>query len=387
MSKWEMVKLGEVCTTTQGVQIPFNEQIDYLKSGYIRYLYIGDFKGTNKLLYVQDIYPNKIVTCEDLVMANTGSPGAVFRGIPGVLSNNLFKISFNNSIFDRDFLYLYLSSKVFQTRLQERMKGGIQKHLGHRIISEQNVPLPPLETQKQIAKTLDTAAELLVLRKQQLAELDNLIKATFYDMFGDPVTNEKGWEYCSVGDTIKTLEAGWSVDGIQRKKEKDEKAVLKVSAVTSGYFRADECKVLDNNVKIKKYVFPHKGDLLFSRANTRELVGATCVINNDYPDLLLPDKLWRLAFYSITNLIYMKYILSDNSIRGSLSNSSTGTSGSMYNVSMDKLRSINIPLPPVEFQNQFACIVIKIEEQKTLVKKAIAETQYLFDSLINKFFE
>ena len=144
---------------------------------------------------------------------------------------------------------------------------------------------------------------------------------------------------------------------------------------------------MDNRVNVKKYVFPHKYDLLFSRANTKELVGATSIVFEDYPDLLLPDKLWRIEFNSIANFIYMKYVLSDSSVRRSLSNDSTGTSGSMFNISMEKLKSTSIPLPPIELQKQFATIVTKIEEQKSLVKKAIDETQYLFDSLMSEYFE
>ena len=382
-----MVRLKELCETTQGVQIPLIDQIDYNKPNYKRYLYISDFKNNTKQLFVEDKYPSKVVTENDLVMANTGSPGTVFKGKNGVLSNNLFKISFDNKVLFRDYLYVHLSSNAFQKMLQSKMKGGIQKHLGHKTISEQMILLPPLENQIQIAKTLDTAAELLAMRNQQLAELDNLIKSTFYDMFDDPTTNEKGWDHCSVGKTIKVIEAGWSVYGVKRQKGNDERAVLKVSAVTSGYFRETECKVLDKDLNIKKYVYPHKNDLLFSRANTRELVGATCIIFEDYPDLLLPDKLWRIEFNSLANVIYMKYILSDNSVRNSLSNVSTGTSGSMYNVSMEKLKVINVPLPPIELQTQFATIVAQIEEQKALVKKAIDETQYLFDSLMSEYFE
>lgn len=248
------------------------------------------------------------------------------------------------------------------------------------------IPLPPLDVQKKIGCILDTVSDLIALRKRQLTELDNLIKSTFHDIFGDPVTNPMGWDYCLVEKTIKVLEAGWSANGIQRKKEDDEKAVLRVSAVTSGYFREKEYKVLDENLEIKKYVFPHKGDLLFSRANTRELVGATCMIFEDYPDLLLPDKLWRIEFNILTNFVYMKYILSEDSIRSNLSNLSTGTSGSMYNVSMDKLKSVSIPLPPKQLQEHFAEIVIRLEEQKTLIQKAINESQYLFDSLMSEYF-
>lgn len=188
-------------------------------------------------------------------------------------------------------------------------------------------------------------------------------------MFGETASNPKGWNKDTIGSVVKSITAGWSANGEAREKREGEKAVLKVSAVTQGYFKADEYKVIGNDVEIKKYIFPEKGDLLFSRANTREMVGATCIIHKDYPDLLLPDKLWKVLFIDRVNVFYMKYILSESSIRAEFSAKSTGTSGSMYNVSMDKFKNIEIPVPPIELQNQFADFVNQIDKLKFKVEQ------------------
>ena len=185
---------------------------------------------------------------------------------------------------------------------------------------------------------------------------------------------------------LKSCEAGWSANGTQREKKDNEIAVLKVSSVTKGYFIPEECKVLDDQANIKKYVTPEKGDLIFSRANTREMVGATAVIMEDYPLLILPDKLWKIKFKSSVNVFYMKYVLSSKSIRNEFSAASTGTSGSMYNVSMDKFKSIKIPVAPIELQNQFADFVRAVDKSKVAVQKALDEAQLLFDSLMQEYF-
>jgi len=106
-----------------------------------------------------------------------------------------------------------------------------------------------------ILATLDTAA-LLKLRQQQLAELEALIQSVFYQMFGDPVRNEKGRKLHPIGGITKSIIAGWSVNGEVRTKKHDEIGVLKVSAVTQGVFRPDEYKVISKEQMIKKYVFP-----------------------------------------------------------------------------------------------------------------------------------
>jgi type I restriction enzyme S subunit len=377
--------IGEICDILSGYAFDSKLFTDNPKDKPL--IRIRDVLRGYTNTYTQESYDQKyIVKKGDLLIGMDGEFNiAPWKNGDALLNQRVCKIFCTSNQVIEKYL-LYFMPKALEDIERETSYVTV-KHLSVKTIKEIKLYLPSLDQQKQIAKTLDTVAELLVLRKQQLVELDNLIKSTFYDMFGDPVTNEKGWDYCLVGKTIKVLEAGWSADGVKRKKENDEKAVLKVSAVTSGDFQETECKVLDKSLNIKKYVFPHKHDLLFSRANTRELVGATCIIFDDYPNLLLPDKLWRIEFNSITNFIYMKYILSDDSVRNNLSNISTGTSGSMYNVSMDKLKSMSIPLPPRDIQNQFAAIVTKIEEQKALVKKAIDETQNLFDSLMSEYFE
>ncbi len=387
-----MVKLGDVFKITSG-GTPSKSKPEYYENGTIQWVRTGDLKGkyitkvegriTEEALNKSSA---KRFPVDTVLIAMYGATiGACSILSIDAATNQACAALLPNGEIDSSYLYYFLCSK--KNDFIKMGVGGAQPNISATLIKGVPMPLPPLQTQKQIAKTLDTAAELLAMRKQELAELDNLIKSTFYDLFGDPITNEKGWDHCSVGKSIKVIEAGWSVDGVKRQKGNEERAVLRVSAVTSGYFRETECKVLDKDLNIKKYVFPHKNDLLFSRANTRELVGATCIIFEDYPDLLLPDKLWRIEFNNLANVIYMKYILSDNSVRNSLSNVSTGTSGSMYNISMGKLKAINIPLPPIELQTQFATIVTKIEEQKSLVKKAIDEIQYLFDSLMNEYFE
>ena len=94
------------------------------------------------------------------------------------------------------------------------------------------------------------------------------------------------------------------------------------------------------------------------------MVGATAIVKEDYPSLILPDKLWKIKFRDNVNVFYMKYVLSSKSVRNQFSVVSTGTSGSMYNVSMDKFKAIEVPLPPIELQNQFADFVHQVDKSK-----------------------
>lgn len=373
MSKWEVLTFNDVIVdeTKNATKIKKEE---YLLTGKYHIIDQGQAQVAGYTNYEDGVYtevPAIIFGDHTRIIKYVDKP--LYLGADGV---KLLKTK--SDCLDYKFLYyFFVKNEVPNT--------GYNRHF--KWLKELSIPIPPIDVQRRITDTLDKIQEIIDGHKKQLEELGNLIKATFYNMFGDPVTNQKGWPCCIVGKTIKALEAGWSADGEQREKGNDEIAVLKVSAVTSGFFKETEYKVLNKSLEVRKYVFPHKGDLLFSRANTRELVAATCLIFDDYPDLLLPDKLWRIEFNDLANFVWMKYVLSDTSIRKGLSNSSTGTSGSMYNVSMNKLKSTSIPLPPVELQAQFADIVYKIEEQKAIVKQSIIESETLFNSLMSKYFD
>ena len=158
--------------------------------------------------------------------------------------------------------------------------------------------------------------------------------------------------------------SGQCLNGAAGILQPGQKAVLKVSAVTYGYFKADEYKVLYDPKQITKGIYPQNGDLLFSRANTKEYVGATALIDHDYPDLLLPDKLWKLVFKPIILPIFAKHFLSHPEVRAVLSEMATGTSGSMFNISMEKLKGLNIIVPDMDTQLRFVEFAQQLDKSK-----------------------
>ena len=300
---------------------------------------------------------------------------------------NLLRLKARRNIIDPSYARYCFYGHSFRSKISNITKKSVnQASFAVKDLKQIKIEVPSLSEQDQIVKILDGIQNLIQMRNDELSALDDLIKARFVEMFGDPKANPFEWTTSTLGELILSCEAGWSGNGMQRKKKDGEIAVLKVSAVTKGYFDFDECKVLDDQDIIKKYVYPQAGDLLFSRANTREMIGATAVITQDYPEHILSDKLWRVRFCDAANVWYMKYVLSSKSIRSIFSSVSNGTSGSMFNVSMGKFKSIRIPLPPIELQQQFADFVTQVDKSKAAVQKALDETQLLFDSLMQEYF-
>ena len=278
-----------------------------------------------------------------------------------------FKVLDENQLRIRYFMY-YLKSRHFKNQLFKQITGSAQLNYGPSHLKKMIMPLIPLNKQDEIIACMDKVQSVIEMKQQELIRLDDLIKARFVEMFGDVNDNPYRYKLFPIKDVIKKCEAGWSGNGTQRIKKDDEIAVLKVSAVTKGYFIPDEYKVLKDQYNIKKMITPQKGDLIFSRANTREMVGATAIIYENYPTLILPDKLWRITFNEYVNVFYMKYILSSKSMRYKFSEASTGTSGSMYNISMEKFMAISIPIAPIELQNRFADFVNQVAKSKLILK-------------------
>jgi type I restriction enzyme S subunit len=235
---------------------------------------------------------------------------------------------------------------------------------------------------------LDAADALKRKDQELLKKYDELAQAIFIDMFGDPVKNEKGWEVKKLGDLIKSIQAGSSYNGEDKKLDEDEFGVLKVSAVTLGKFRSDQYKAVKKSSITKDQIFVQKGDFLFSRANTRELVGATCIVDHDYNHLFLPDKIWKINFKNEEcNITFIKSVLSQKSIRYELNKTATGTSGSMLNISMEKLKNLSVVIPPINIQNNYEKMYSSLQKVQDLSGDASINSNDLFQALIQKAFK
>ena len=229
--------------------------------------------------------------------------------------------------------------------------------------------LPDMEKQKELAELLWAMDNTKKSYQKLIVATDELVKSQFIEMFGDPVKNPFGWPTMTLDQATKEIVSGQCLNGDAGKLQPGQKAVLKVSAVTYGSFDANEYKVLRDTKQITKGVYPQKGDLLFSRANTREYVGATVLIDQDYPELMLPDKLWKLIFKHEIMPMFAKQFLSHPEIRKVLSSMATGTSGSMYNISMEKLKRLEIIVPNINQQKEYIHFVEQSDKSKLLISR------------------
>ncbi|MFC3773742.1 restriction endonuclease subunit S, partial [Paenibacillus sp. GCM10012303] len=265
--------------------------------------------------------------------------------------------------------------------LNQKGTGSTFKAINKQNLSEIICPLPPLETQKQIAKTLDTAAELLAMRKQQLVELDNLIKSTFNDMFGDPVTNEKGWNLKAIGDfSVVKIGPFGSLLHVEDYIEGGFPLVNPSHIVGNKIVPDMRLTLSKEKFKELKSYSMKTGDIVVGR---RGEIGRCAVVDDE--GFLCGTGSMFIRIENDYLPMMLQRIISSDAMRARLEHQSVGVT--MKNLNAGTISNLVVPMIPLHLQIQFANIITKIEEQKALVKKAIDETQYLFDSLMSEYFE
>ena len=319
------------------------------------------------------------------MIGTIGNPVIVSKDCDFSIKNvALFK--FNNADVYNRYIYHFLNSEIAKKQLTKLSRGGTQKFVSLGNLRKLKIPLPPLAEQRRIASILDQADELRQKRQQAIEKLDQLLQATFIDMFGDPVSNPKGWDLVRVGEVVDEFIGGKNIE-CPDESDSDYK-ILKVSAVTSKVYKPHESKFAPNTFEPNPLAIVEKGDLLFSRANTTELVAATAYVWETPENIVLPDKLWKFSISdeSKVNKLYLWDLFKNIEFRNELSKLSSGTSGSMKNISKGKLNELKMPLPPKELQDKFAEFSTKLWVQIKTFQQSSDSLDSLFNSLQNQAF-
>ena len=268
---------------------------------------------------------------------------------------------------DAKFFKLYLESCKIPSL-------GYSRH--YKLLKELQVPIPPREEQERIVAELDCLSGVIEKKREQLKQLDALAQSIFYQMFGDID------EVVPLSVYIEGLSAGKSLAGDEECSNK----VLKTGAVTYDVFDATQVK----NLPLEYAPMPsHKvnaKDVLISRMNTAELVGACAYVWEIDDNIYLPDRLWRAEIKDNSVPIYLWKAITSNKAKEQIRSYASGTSGSMKNISKPSLMKVLIPNAPLSLQQEFAEKIEAIEKQKELIKKSIAETEELFNSRMDYYF-
>lgn len=401
MSRWPTIPLGELCTINPRLtasERPAPETavtfvpmaaVDEVE-GRISQPELRTYKQVAKgytPFKEDDVLLAKITPC----MQN--GKAAIAHGLQGGIgfgSTEFHVLRSNGKLLPR-WLFAFIRQPSFRSAAEANFTGSAgQKRVPADFLKNYVIPVPPLIEQQRIVALLDEADKLRKLRAQSDRRTADLIPALFHEMFGDPVENPRGWRRQLVSSFVSELQGGRNVNPAGADEAAGRFRVLKISAVTWGTFQPDESKPVPSTYEPPASHFVRPGDLLFSRANTTQLVGATSYVFNTPPNLLLPDKLWRFLWKEPRTIepLFVWWMLQAQSIRRELGARATGTGGSMKNISKPKLMSLDVPVPPLPLQNEFAQRVTEIHAMHAAQAESRQRLDDLYQSMLHRaFFE
>ena len=311
----------------------------------------------------------------------------------GIVSNisssnqQITGIKLNDNIFS---LYFYFWCKWNKTLFEKKSRKAIVSILNNEVLAKIKVSYPEnYDDQIRIASLFSRIERLIEKRKESIQLLDEFLKSTFMDMFGDPVRNEKGWEKKAFGDLLFDIDSGKSPKCEARASISDEYGVLKLSAVTTCEYNENENKALPENIKPHSKYEIKNGDILFSRKNTYALVAACAYVFNTRPKLLMSDLIFRLNIKNTNEVhsIFLWKLLITDSQRKKIQSKAGGAAGSMPNISKTNLKTVLLPVPPIELQNKFVSVVENVESIKKKYQSSLEKFENLYGSLSQRAFK
>jgi type I restriction enzyme S subunit len=348
------------------------------------------------------------VRAGDVLTVRTGYPGTS-AVVPAALAGS-------NCI---DILIMRPSKAISSTYLAEwinspfgkyqvlRNQGGLaQQHFNVGDLRNLVVALPMKAEQEAIAEALIDAdtlidqLELLITKKRQIkqgAMQELLTGKRRIAAFGPAKPQYKNtdagqipedWGVHALRDEIESLDAGVSVNSTEDEVgvDVDNIYILKTSSVANGIFNPNECKRVARN-DLKRVKLPARANcIVISRMNTPDLVGECGYINEDYPHLFLPDRLWMIRFRSRTEICpkWLNHLLSSAVYKRKLKEVATGTSGSMKNISQDALLSLRVPWPEPKEQFAIANIISDMDAELKAIEDELAKARGLKQGMMQE---
>jgi type I restriction enzyme S subunit len=304
--------------------------------------------------------------------------------VPHAFSNFIARLRPGKAVLSEYlFYYLWQFHRSGKTSHYQKQTTGIRNLEFKRYLTIP-VPVYSIEEQQRIVDVLSRAEGIVRLRREAQQKTAELIPAIFIDMFGDPATNPKGWPVVKLGELLSSIDSGHSPKCGDRHRGVDEWGVLRLGAVSRCEYDEYEHKTLPRDIDPDTSIEVKSGDLLLSRKNTAELVGASAYVWATGGRILLPDLIFRLrlAETAQVNAIYLWKLLTTDAKRRALTRLATGSAGSMPNISKERLRTLPVKVPTLGLQMKFADFVKEIRSIRQQQQAAIQKAEEVFASLL-----
>ena len=342
-------------------------------------------------IYEIDKYENYVLQSHDLLLSHINSKIYIGRtveykaeeGETIIHGMNLLRLKSNQKVINSSFFAYYALSTKFKDDIAKIRKDAVnQSSVAISDLKCIRLPLPPLPEQQSIVAELDKINEIIDLKKTQLKDLDLLAQSIFYNMFGDPIENPKGWEVKKLGE-IASFKNGLNF-------AKNENGVIYKFLGVSDFklnneISSKELSTISLDSELNKDYLLKDNDIVFVRSNgSKELVGRCVLVKVNEETTYSGFCIRCRIIYDEIIPTYLLTVLKSNGMRAYLTQSGQGCN--ISNLNQKILAKADIPLPPLSLQQSFAEKIQAIESQKSAIKQSLTEVETLLASRMDYYF-
>lgn len=381
-----MAKLGEVCTIVSG-STPKTSVTSYW-DGNIKWITPAELNEDT--FYIMDSVRHiteegkektglSYLPTGTVILSSRAPIGKTAIAGCKMCCNQGFKNLICSDAIYNEYLYFFLKSKT--DYLNSLGRGATFKEISKSIVESIEIPLPEVNQQKEIAEKFKKLEQLISLRKQQLAKLDELVKARFVEMFGTFPANPFRWDTGKIQDVVSDVRYGSSRPAVEGGKY----PYLRMNNITySGELDLRDTKRIDIPDSELDKCTVRRGDVLFNRTNSKELVGKTCVYNRDELMVLAGFVIRVRINERIRPEVLSAFLNMDFSKRMLIGMCKTAIG--QANINAKELQNIDLYIPPIELQDQFVTLKNKIDQQKQTVQQSLEKLELMKKALMQEYF-
>ena len=363
----EQKRLGDIATYINGYAFKPEDR----RNEGLPIIRIQDLTGNvYNLGFYNGNYPEKIeINDGDVLISWSASLGVyIWNRGKALLNQHIFKVVFDKVEVNKD--YFVFAVKYNLKKMESKAHGATMKHIVKKDFDDMLIPFPSIEKQAVIADILSKAANIIGTRQKELQKLDELIKARFVEMFGDPIQNPKGWDTPLIENLVanekNALKAG--PFGSALKKEYYVESGYKIygqEQVISGDHTIGNYYIDKEHYKTLANCAVQAGDVLISLVGT---YGKLLIIPDEFEPGIINPRLMKITFdKNKVNPLYFKFFFQSESLKRVLSENTHG--GTMDILNLGIVRKISMPLPPLKLQNKFVSFVEQVEKSKLIIER------------------
>lgn len=276
----------------------------------------------------------------------------------------------------------YVAYALKSMNLAKYVSGAAIPHIYFRDYGEEKIAVPSIKTQSKVADELDKLNELIEIKRNQIKDLDALAQSLFYETFGEPFINSKGWSIMNFGDLASSINYGTSLPAV----DGGYYPYIRMNNLTdNGYLDLSNLKYIDIPESELDKCLVRKGDILFNRTNSREKVGKSALFDRADKMVIAGYIIRVRAKADMLNPVFAVRYLNLPELKEHLRKICRGAVN-QANINSKEMASIPFIVPPINLQNQFASKIEAIEAQKKRVETSIADLETLLASRMDYWF-